>query len=113
MYSRIQDKYTVNCQIDTVYGFPSEQDPNKTVESIGGMLSYSLEDCIDACSAYRYYANRNYDARTCLGVSFRSSLNSQVAISPYNNCWLKNGTVASTYWHFDDENTISAQLSTT
>ena len=47
-------------------------------------ISYSMDDCIEACSTMNMFAVR----AACAGVTFKPTMSE----FPGGNCWLKNAT---------------------
>jgi hypothetical protein len=55
------------------------------------IISYSLQDCAQACASY----NLNIGQNICKGATFNSNLTGSVAIN-FGTCFLKNDTTGET-----------------
>lgn len=58
--------------------------------NIVGIISYSLNNCMQACVMYNVFYNEN----RCVAVHFAADMVGSLA-SNHANCWLKNGTEAN------------------
>ena len=58
------------------------------IKDIIAIISYSMDDCIEACSSVNEFAV----SPACAGVTFKPTLSE----FPAGNCWLKTGTGAGT-----------------
>ena len=54
---------------------------------IVGIISYSLDNCMQACVMYNVF----YGENKCVAVHFAADMDDSLAAN-YANCWLKNGT---------------------
>ena len=65
------------------------------VADISGIISYSVKDCVNACSVFNTAANVGGRDLKCQAVVFNSFMANSTKLKPTRgNCWLKNGTVA-------------------
>lgn len=100
-----QDTYKITCNLDLASGGDATNLTGTaiTLQDITGVNSYTLADCLLACSIYK----TRQPASPCLSVTF----NPDMAFASNNagaNCWLKNGIVANP--QSGDNVAISAQL---
>ena len=56
---------------------------------ITGLISYSLQTCVDACSTYND-VNKDSDVPKCVAVVLGSGMKTDYAGNKGANCWLKN-----------------------
>lgn len=108
--TRLNQQFTVLCNINVNYGNPSVEDSSKSVDTVAGLIAYSLEDCVNACSAYNYFANRNGAATQCHAITINLNLSEDLGVGGDINCWLKNGTTSPADWTNNAEHVISAQI---
>jgi hypothetical protein len=97
--------YTVDCYIDYTQSLPANG--GGEIGDIAGIIAYSLDDCIAACS----YSNQQQleDATRCKAVTWRNDLKN-VTADFGANCWLKNATLAGGADGTSNVNCVSAYL---
>ena len=84
------DDYTIHCDTNSGYGSPTLEDPNLTLQVFAGFVSYSLDDCMEACSAFNAFSNRNnLPEMRCRSITFDHKLSTAIATNQYVNCWIK------------------------
>jgi hypothetical protein len=99
-------KYT--CGVD-LGNQPSAAGGNIT--DLAAIIAYTIEDCIDACSAvtFQTFIHGVKGGPTCSSVSWFADAKSTVAVGN-GNCWLKNGTLANGVSGRAATDSVSAQL---
>lgn len=89
------DEFTIYCDTDSGFGSPSLEDSDLTLQVFAGFVSYSLKDCLEACSSYNAFSARNgVEEMQCRSITFNHKMSQSVATNGYVNCWIKNGTLA-------------------
>jgi hypothetical protein len=84
--------YNVACGVDYSNSVPAEQ--GGVVADITGILAYSAQECIQACS-YMNELEAIWGLGTkCAGITFRQDM-SAMYTAHGGNCWLKNGTAVN------------------
>jgi hypothetical protein len=70
-------------------------DAGTNIRDIAAIIAYTVEDCVDACSAITFQTMiQGYETGpTCSSVSWFADAKSVVGIGN-GNCWLKSGTPA-------------------
>jgi hypothetical protein len=96
------------CGVD-LGNLPSAAGGNIT--DVAAIIAYTIEDCIDACSAitFQTYIQGIKGGPTCSSVSWFADAKSVVGVGN-GNCWLKNGTLANGQTGKAADHSISAQL---
>jgi hypothetical protein len=100
--------YKYTCGVD-LGNLPSRDNGNIT--DIAAIIAYSVEDCIDACSAINFqtYLSASADATTCSSVSFFNQAAAVIGVGN-GNCWLKKGRLAEGVSGKAADGSVSAQL---
>ncbi|KAI8625022.1 hypothetical protein F5Y19DRAFT_480076 [Xylariaceae sp. FL1651] len=62
------------------------------LKDIAGIIAYSLQDCLEACSNYTSRARKYGIDNACGSVTFRTDLGSTINSQVWANCFLKNAT---------------------
>lgn len=89
------DDYTIYCDTDSGYGSASLEDPSLTLQVFAGFLSYTLDDCMEACSAFNAFSARNnVPEMQCRSITFNHKMSQSIQNNGYVNCWVKNATVS-------------------
>ncbi|KAI8633314.1 hypothetical protein F5Y19DRAFT_417423 [Xylariaceae sp. FL1651] len=91
--TNLTDKFSVYCNVDFSIG--SRHDGNgKTIQlaDIACITSYSLVDCLEACSDYTMRSQKSGIDNSCGSVTFQLAMSG----SPHTNCCLKNSTITHT-----------------
>src|ERR1700753_3260880 len=63
------DKFSMTCDFDFETGLPSAQD-GRAITDLAGIISYSVSDCLNACSAFTFQAKNWGRTSKCYGISF-------------------------------------------
>ena len=95
-YTSVQgDVYTVYCATDSGFGSPTLEDPDLTLQVFAGLLSYTLNDCMEACSAFNAFSARNnVPEMVCRSITFNHKMSQSIVNNDFVTCWFKNGTLA-------------------
>jgi len=105
--TRRGDKFRFSCGFDIASGFKTQS--GDVVADIIGIISYSLSDCLEACSEYTYRHTEWITGKKCTGVAFGFDMKNDTTAN-HGNCWLKNGTVATGTQLYSNANTVSGWL---
>jgi hypothetical protein len=99
-------KYTCNIDLDNL---PNAAGGNIT--DIAAIVAYTIEDCIDACSAitFQTFIQDIKGGPTCSGVTWFADAKAVTGVNN-GNCWLKNGTLADGVSGRTAADCVSAQL---
>jgi hypothetical protein len=101
------DKYTQFCYQDFNAGLPA--DGGGVISDIAGIIVYSANDCMDACSQTNSFADQWKTGIRCRAITFAIDMHNKI-ISQGANCWLKNATIASGTQSNVDNRELSATL---
>ena len=85
------ETFTIACDVDYTGGLAA--DGGGEIIDILGAITYSLEDCIEACSSINYQS-KLYGFSPCKSITWLWDIKNATA-SFGGNCWLKNGTLAT------------------
>ena len=104
------DTFTQICGVDLQSNVSAISGNGAVIANIVGILAYSVEDCITACSKANTYVQR-WGGSKCNSISFGSDLS---ILYPGNraNCWLKNDSLAEGQQGFQNQYYMSAVLET-
>jgi hypothetical protein len=89
--SQTGSKFTFTCGFDISNGQVTQE--NRAIVDIVGIISYSLQDCIDSCAEYSLVSSGRGMVDRCTSVSFCYDMRN-ITGAHGGNCWLKNGTAA-------------------
>lgn len=107
--TRFNESFTITCGVDSLYGVPTIEGSQKSLQVRAALIAYSLDDCIEACSAYSSFNERSGDSQLqCKSVSWDRRMEEAMG-NNHVNCWLKNGTTASNQWTRQD-NVVVAMI---
>jgi hypothetical protein len=101
------DKYAQFCGQDFTSGLPAEG--GGVISDIAGIIAYSANDCMDACSKTNSLAARWNDGIQCRAITFSIDLHN-ASIAQGANCFLKNATIASGTQGNVNDHALSATL---
>ncbi|TGJ85793.1 hypothetical protein E0Z10_g3013 [Xylaria hypoxylon] len=88
--TQAQEKFLVYCGVDFGTGDRINRDGDDVVlADIARFTSYSMQDCLEACSQYTYKSQLWGVNNACGSVNFQVL----IAKNPTGNCWLKNSTI--------------------
>ncbi|KAI3318495.1 hypothetical protein HD806DRAFT_526223 [Xylariaceae sp. AK1471] len=94
----LNEFFLVYCDVDLTSGPRTDKSGNDVIlADIISIISYSMADCLEACSQYNRWSQQWDVDNECGSVTFAV----QMAENAYGNCWLKNSTVMpGTLSHF-------------
>ncbi|KAI0914255.1 hypothetical protein F4823DRAFT_396897 [Ustulina deusta] len=85
-----QEKFLVYCGVDFGHGNRKDKNGNEIIlADIIGIIAYSMDDCLEACSRYTYNSQLWGVNSSCGSVTLRVDM----ANTTKSNCWLKNSTI--------------------
>jgi hypothetical protein len=88
------DSFAIYCATDSGYGSSALE--GGTIQVFAGFISYTLDDCMEACSAFNAFSKRNnIEEMVCRSITFNHKMADSVSKNGNVNCWIKNGTVAA------------------
>ncbi|GAW18924.1 hypothetical protein ANO14919_084070 [Xylariales sp. No.14919] len=103
--TQAQEKFSVYCGVDFGTGSRVDRNGNDVVlADIVRFTSYSMQDCLEACSQYTGKSQLWGVSNSCGSVNFQVGM----ANNPTGNCWLKNSTVIHSPGAGRCDNCISA-----
>lgn len=106
--TRFDETYAITCGVDSGFGAPTTEDTQKTLQVKAALIAYSLDDCIEACSAYTSFNARNGDSQLkCRSVSWDRRMERALSRDNHVNCWLKNGTLATSQLTRQDDGVVA------
>ena len=91
--SHFNQNFTYYCGVD--FG-NLKSSTGGNITDIAAIIAYSIEDCIDACSAINLQSalQGRLGALECTSITFLSASTKETISFGGGNCWLKNGTLA-------------------
>lgn len=84
--------FNVACGVDYYNSIAAEQ--GGVVADIIGILAYSAQDCMEACSYLNQVNGQRGLGTSCWGITFNQDMSRSYA-NLGANCWLKNGTAVN------------------
>ncbi|KAI0533965.1 hypothetical protein GGR58DRAFT_484741 [Xylaria digitata] len=88
--AQTQEKFLVYCGVDFGTGHRVNREGNDVVlADIVRFTTYSMQDCLEACSQYTNKSQLWGVSNSCGSVNFQVGM----AKNPTGNCWLKNSTI--------------------
>ena len=101
------DKFSFSCGFDIGTGLAAQG--GGIISDIAGIVSYSVSDCVDACSEFSRQSDKWGVAMRCTSVTFDSDMKN-VTQTWGGNCWLKNGTVKPGVEMFSLSSAVSGKI---
>ncbi|KAI1822401.1 hypothetical protein F4861DRAFT_389588 [Xylaria intraflava] len=78
-----------------------------TGSDFGGLVAYSLHDCLEACASHNHFSGKN----ECTAITFQANQTFYIPTN-YGNCWLKSGNPAGNKVTGNGNMTVGAKLKT-
>jgi hypothetical protein len=104
----LDQTFTITCGVNFNSGLAA--DGGGVIGDLVGIIMYTLDDCLDACSGFNQQTQRYGRDMNCKSVSWFWDMKNATA-SIGGNCWLKNATLASGATADPNEHCVSAVLS--
>lgn len=99
--------FSPSCNFDYYKNFPAAE--GGVIADIMVMISYSWQDCLDACSGLNNRSSQWEMPTRCRSIVFKTNMRDSTAAS-LGNCWLKNATLADPGQAKANQYAMSAKL---
>jgi hypothetical protein len=106
--NNFNQEYNYSCGIDLGNLLT---DSGAAIVDLGAVVAYTVEDCLDACSALTFQTmlSGRENGPTCTSISWFANARAVVSVGN-GNCWLKSGVLAAGQTGNTASNAVSAQI---